>query len=82
MRSNVYAIRDVKVGYGAPVLRENDALVMRDFSMLVNSSGVHHDCPKDFSLYRIGEYDAEHGVLISEVPPTLICEAMDVMKKE
>jgi hypothetical protein len=79
---NVYAIRDVKVGYGAPVLRENDALVMRDFSLLVNSPGVHHDCPKDFSLYRIGQYDEEVGALYPEIPVVLVCEAMDVLKKE
>lgn len=79
---NLYAIRDVKVGFGAPVLRDNDALVMRDFSLLVNSPGIHHDCPKDFSLYRIGQFDEVSGALYPEIPVVLVCEATDVLRKE
>lgn len=60
---NVYAIRDVKSQrFMQPNLDMNDQTAMRGFSMAVNQpSGVIGFAPKDFDLYKIGEYDDQTG---------------------
>ena len=72
MKFPVYAVRDSLLGFGFPMIRDNDAVASRAFEYdlkVDNSPYAHH--PQDFQLYRIGEFDTENGNIKSE-SPTLI----------
>ncbi len=71
---NVYSIRDDCAGhYGALITNISDDCAKRDFGfMLKNSNGVEHNCPGDFTLYRVGRFDSTSGELYSESPTIII----------
>lgn len=82
MKFSVYCVRDSLLGFGFPVIRDNDAVASRAFEYdlkVDNSPYKHH--PQDFQLYRIGEFDTESGEVISE-SPVLIASAIDFVEKE
>lgn len=72
----VYSLRDRKVGFLSPVLAANDDLAMRDLqNSLRRGTGTLIDThPEDFSLYRIGEFNPDTGILDPVVPPIVVCE--------
>lgn len=66
---SVYCIKDTKVGFMNPFVQPNDAVAVREFSNLVNSDGkstvsVNYE---DMELYKLGSYDQNTGVIVSEV---------------
>lgn len=66
---SVYCIKDVKVGFMNPFVQPNDAVAVREFSNLVNSDGkstvsVNYE---DMELYKLGSYDQNTGVIVSDV---------------
>ena len=60
---NVYSIRDQKSGrFMQSVNDVNDETAKRGFAQAVNTpSGIIGFAPKDFDLYKIGEFDDEKG---------------------
>ena len=73
----IYAMRDVKAGFGNPELSLNDATMKRTFAMRINQIGTEIAfSPADYSLYKIGEYEIETGKLIPMMPE-LVCEGVD-----
>lgn len=69
MKFNVYAIRDVHVGFLAPSLDQNDETAKRNFALMVNNNpGVLGFRPSDFDLYNIGQFDADSGLMEPIVP--------------
>lgn len=65
----IYAIKDVKVGFMSPVIRDNDELMKRDFFNVFRDKTPNqfNMNPEDFELYRLGEYDQKTGAIVSNV---------------
>lgn len=75
----VYAMRDIKTGFMTPSLDPNDDAAVRNFYHAVSqSTGVLFTFPADFSLYRIGSFDSDTGVLVSETPIRQIADGASV----
>lgn len=78
----LYSIKDAKTGFMTPVLEQNDAAALRNFSHAVNQSdSIMHDCPNDFSLFKVANYDTDHGV-DPYSSPVLIVDASEVLRRE
>lgn len=71
---NVYSIRDDCAGaFGSVFINLSDDCAKRDFGFsLKNSTGVEHNCPGDFTLYRVGRFDSSSGELSFESPTIII----------
>lgn len=80
MKYPVYSYRDQKVGFGQPIVDQSDAAAIRGFSFAMNNkNGIMNFSPKDFDLYKIGEFDTIKGVFIPEKVPVLIMSGSSVV---
>lgn len=85
MVKRVYSIRDDRMRtYGNLVFVENDNVATRAFGDLVTSDpkslmAMH---PSDFSIWFVGEFDAETGVFSCETTPYVIARADEFVKKD
>lgn len=65
---NYYAVKDELANrFLAPTLMNNDELAKRQFKSQINNIELWADNPADFSLYRLGTYDDETGVMTSSI---------------
>lgn len=81
MKFNVYAIRDIHTGFLSPTFEINDAVAMRIFSHAVlQSESVLFTHASDYSLFRVGTFDADTGRLEPVDLPVLVCDGKDVLK--
>lgn len=79
MKTNVYSLFDVKAGaYGTPFFSSNDGTAVRAVTNLVNRDGtVPSDSPGDFTLYRVGDFDDNVGLLSACTPvPVVNCASL------
>lgn len=70
MITNVYAIKDVKLGYEAPFIRQNDSIAIREFhsaAKFAQSPNRFQECPQDYELWKLGTFNQETGVITSDV---------------
>ena len=83
---NMYSIKDAKTGFMTPVLEQNDAAALRNFSHAVNQpDSIMHDCPNDFALFLVAKFDTDRAVIFSygdDTPdlPHLIADASEVLR--
>lgn len=64
MKLGIYVIRDDKTGYLSPTVDASDAAAVRNFQNAVTKTeGIINAFPQDFSLYRVGYYDSETGLI-------------------
>lgn len=81
MKFPVYCVRDSYVGFGMPVLRDNDSVATRAFEFdCTRSDSPYSVRPECYQLYYIGEFDTDTGV-ISSVTPVMIASANDFVKE-
>lgn len=74
---NIYSVLDECVGYGVPIIQDNDAVAMRAFENgCVDKSSVWYTHSADFSLHCVGTFDTSTGE-ISPVTPRRVCCAYD-----
>lgn len=79
---NVYSVRDSKVGFGNPFVDASDPSAKRGFFFAFsNPSSLVNFSPADFSLYRIGTFDSDSGV-IEKILPEYVCCAIDFVGKD
>ena len=78
MNYPMYSIRDIKTCFLAPNCDQSDQSAIRNFAYAINDKGVMNYSPKDFDLYKVGEYDSETGV-ITGCLPELICQGINVI---
>lgn len=79
MKYAVYSIRDVHTGFMSPTIEQNDACAMRNFRHAVmNSATLMSSHPKDYSLYKVGEFDSETGRIV-DCLPELITDAFSLI---
>lgn len=76
----IYSIRDMKSGFLAPTCEVNDAVAQRNFehAVLNSEQSLFFSHPEDYALFKIGEMDAEHGVISPVVPIQEILTASQV----
>lgn len=75
MKYGIYCIRDAKTGFLTPTVDINDQSAMRNFAhatMQHNTLFFSH--AQDYSLYRIGVFDSESGIIQSLAQPEHIAE--------
>lgn len=71
----VYSIKDSKSGYFQPTFELNDAIAMRNFEHACqNTQSLFFTHPADYSLYRIGTFNTDSG-LLTKCDPEFICDA-------
>lgn len=79
MKLPVYAIRDVRSTFTGLTVDTNDATAARNFAHAVMQVGsIMNSHPQDFSLYRLGEFDTDTGVLIPLSPIQLVMDGVSV----
>lgn len=82
MKFGIYAVRDVKVGFQSISVQPNDAAAVRGFeSTVINSDSVLSTHSEDFSLFKLGEFDAESGRITALDLPVQLIEASACLKK-
>jgi len=79
LKKNVYAVRDLKAAsFIFPHFDITHGQAIRGFGDSVRNPkspfGLH---PEDYSLYHIGEFDEEQGILIPIKVPVLLSSATD-----
>lgn len=80
MKYPVYCIRDSKVGFQPQLLIEqNDATAVRGFSYAINNEGLMNYSPKDYDLFKIGEFEIETGKFESIIPEN-VCSGASVFE--
>lgn len=73
MKYPVYAVRDVHTGFMTPTVDQNDASATRNFAHAVKQpTSLMNSHPKDYSLYRVGQFDTETGDLTACMPELVI----------
>ena len=78
MKYNIYSVRDIHNGFGAPILDSNDHSAIRGFAYgMKNTNPIMGFAPKDFDFYCIGEFDVHSGVIMSYEIPTLVISGVD-----
>lgn len=87
MKFGLYSIKDAKTGFMTPVLEQGDPAALRNFAHAVNQPGsIMHDCPNDFSLFKVAQFDTDVGVVIlsADAPliPVLVADASEVLRCE
>ena len=82
MKFGLYSIKDAKTGFMTPVLEQGDPVALRNFAQAVNQTGsIMHDCPNDFSLFKVANFDTDTGV-DPVLAPVLIADASEVLRHE
>lgn len=81
MKFPVYAVRDSFVGFGIPVIRDNDAVASRSFEFDCNRSDSPYTVkPECYQLFHIGDYDTDTGDIIG-CSPRMVISAADFVKE-
>lgn len=76
----LFSVFDVKAAvFGPPLMFGAAGEAIRGFTMAVRDErSMISKFPGDYQLFRIGQFDELHGVLVSEVPPVLIVTGAEV----
>lgn len=78
----VYAIKDAKTSFMPCNVDYNDASAIRNFEHAVMApDSLMRSHPGDYTLYRLGSYNTETGIILSKVDPEQIADAASVIRK-
>lgn len=81
MKFPVYAVRDSLVGFGIPVIRDNDSVAARSFEFDFSRTDSPYTIkPECYQLFHIGEYDTDDGNIIG-CSPRMVASAADFVKE-
>lgn len=77
----VVAVKDELTGtFMQPTYGENLDALKRIFATQVNTIAIWKENPTDFSLYKLGTFDQETGVMISDIEK--MSSGLSVLRKE
>ena len=82
MKYGIYSYRDVKAGFMPPQADANDFTAKRGFAYAVNNNNIMNFSPKDYDLYKVGEFDVDNGIIIGFKVPELICSGVSVLSEK
>ncbi|MBE7076821.1 MAG: hypothetical protein E7374_02890 [Clostridiales bacterium] len=76
----IYAIKDVKAGFGKPFLGHDNESIVREFALSCNSKpGFEKELlVKDYELYVLGEFEELTGK-ITATDPVLLTRGIDCL---
>lgn len=78
----VYAIKDAKTSFMPCNVDYNDASAIRNFEHAVMApDSLMRSHPADYTLYRLGSYNTETGLIVSNADPQQIADAASVVRK-
>ena len=78
----VYAIKDAKTSFMPCNVDYNDASAIRNFEHAVMApDSLMRSHPADYTLYRLGSYHTDTGIIVSEADPQQIADAASVVRK-
>lgn len=84
MDQNIYSIYDSKAQAYLPIwLAPNDLVAQRMFGDLVEdgqSNPSKH--PEDFTLFRLGSFDPDQGVINPDCPTVSVVSALAILKRK
>lgn len=80
MKLGIYSIHDAHVGFMAPVTDMNDVTALRNFSVQVNTNETIKRHSLDFSIYRIGTFDSDSGIIEAQIPPEIVANASSLLE--
>lgn len=65
MKASLYSIKDnIAKTFGRIMEQNNSAEAMRSFAdMVTNEETIINKHPKDYTLYKVGEFDTETGLI-------------------
>ena len=73
MKYPMFSIKDDKTGFSCPTCDQSEASAVRNFSFAVNNSDtVMGFAPKDYDLYKVGEFDTDSGKIRTFVPEFVV----------
>lgn len=81
MKFQLYAIKDAKTGFMSVTTEQNKQAAIRNFyHACKNSESLLHTFPNDFSLFCLGDYETDTGVITPLACPCLLADASEVLR--
>lgn len=83
MKYFVYSLKDQAIeSFLIPMFMRSEGEARRGLSDAVNKpdQGSLHDHPEHFSLWLVGLYDDETGIIESR-PPEFVCNCVDLVRQ-
>ena len=68
----MYALKDELNGFTSPIPFTNDEMAKRYLRDQFEANPTVKNTPKDFSIWRVGEYESDTGVFKGEAENVLI----------
>lgn len=83
MKSEVFSIYDSKVAlFSSPFFMRSAAEAVRAFTDTVNNPDTTiHRHPDDYTLFKLGEFDADAGTFENMPAPLSVVSARDLVKQ-
>ena len=78
MKLNVYSMHDRLNGYFNIFMDKSDEIAKRGFLATfkeADKGSLFYSCPEDYSLYRLGEFDTDSGVITALSTPDFLVRA-------
>lgn len=84
MEKFIFCLKDTKSGFMNPVTADNEAVAVRQFSLMVNDRAgtLVSSCPQDFELYQLASFDTLSGKLSVLDTPKFIVGGFSLVQKE
>lgn len=82
MKTELYAMRDVKVGnYLPPLVCLNLPDALRRFTGFASKPGTDvFQYPEEFEIYKLGTYNDENAQIVTEPIPTFIVNVKELVE--
>lgn len=77
MKKPVYALRDELAGFLSVNVDINDEVAKRNFLASMKNHGLNNSVIKDYSLYRVGDFDTDAGIVEPFMVPKFLCRAYE-----
>lgn len=78
MKINVYAVKDLKLGFMSPFIRQNNDIAIRDLMCTYCDPNPNflNMTPADYELWCLGEFDNMSGIFTSA--PSYIANGLEI----
>lgn len=82
MTYGIYAIKDAKTTFMPANVDYNDASAIRNFEFAARQpDSLLQSHPADYSLWKLGTFDNESGVIVSLWPIEQLADASSILKE-
>ena len=81
MIHQIYGLKDNLANvFMQPQLFQNENVALRNFSEIINGTGIFKNNPGDFELWKLGEFDDQSGIIVPN--PEKMATGLSVVKGE